>query len=146
VKQLDTKLIRQKAMDYLARREHSRRELEVKLVRKFPDSNELGSVLDALAADGLQSDRRFTGSFIRLRVQNGFGPQRIRAELRQRGISDALIIEQFAEEDVDWFAAAHTLFLKKYAGINLGDPRERAKCMRYLQYKGYDIEHINTLL
>lgn len=145
MKQLDTKLIRQKAMDYLARREHSRRELEVKLVRKFPDSNELGSVLDTLAAEGLQSDRRFTGSFIRLRVQGGFGPQRIRAELRQRGICDALIIEQFAEQDVDWFAAAHALFLKKYAGMVFDDPRQRSKCIRYLQYKGYDLEHINAL-
>ncbi len=145
MKQFDTKLIRQKAMDYLARREHSRRELEVKLVRKFPDSNELGSVLDTLAAEGLQSDRRFTGSFIRLRVQGGFGPQRIRAELRQRGISDALIIEQLAEQDVDWFAAAHALFQKKYAGMVFDDPRQRSKCIRYLQYKGYDLEHINAL-
>ncbi|WP_320838057.1 regulatory protein RecX [Zhongshania sp.] len=146
MKQIDTKTVRLKAMDYLARREHSRRELALKLARKFPDSDELDRVLDTLAADGLQSDRRFTGSFIRLRVQGGYGPQRIRAELRQRGISDALIVEQFSEQDVDWFAVAEAVFLKKYADVNLDEPRERAKCMRYLQYKGYDLEHINALL
>ena len=61
MKQVDTKTVRLKAMDYLARREHSRRELALKLARKFPDSDELDRVLDTLAADGLQSDRRFTG-------------------------------------------------------------------------------------
>ncbi|GAA4088239.1 recombination regulator RecX [Zhongshania borealis] len=132
-------------MDLLARREHSRRELLIKLSRKFPDAAVIDAVLDKLEADVLQSDSRFASSFFRLRVQGGFGPNRIRAELRQRGISDVLIDQQFSEQIVDWFAAAEALYLKKYVGVNVGDPRERAKCFRYLQYKGYDLEHINAL-
>lgn len=141
-----TKSIRLKAMDYLARREHSRRELELKLVRKFPDSSDIDVVLDVLAAEGLQSDRRFAGSFIRLRVQGGFGPQRIRAELSQRGIGDELINEKIAEQDVNWFAAAEALFAKKYAGIDVQDRKARSKCIRYFQYKGYDFDHIKALV
>ncbi len=139
------KSMRHKAMDLLARREHSRRELVIKLSRKYPEDTGIDAVLDKLAADGLQSDARFAASFFRLRVQGGFGPNRIRAELRQRGISDVLIDQQFSEQIVDWFAAAEALYLKKYVGVNVGDPRERAKCFRYLQYKGYDLEHINAL-
>ena len=132
-------------MDFLARREHSRRELYTKLSRKFPDSPEIEGVLDTLAADGLQSDRRFTASFFRLRIQGGFGPQRIRAELHQRGIDGALINQEFIEQNVDWFVAAEALFVKKYAGLDMSDVKLRAKCIRYLQYKGYEPEQINAL-
>ncbi|MEX1667681.1 regulatory protein RecX [Zhongshania guokunii] len=140
-----SKNIRHKAMDLLARREYSRRELATKLMRKFPDSTEIDSVLDLLEAEGLQSDSRFAGSFFRLRVQGGFGPQRIRAELRQRGIGDELIAQQFSEHEVDWFAAARALFEKKYTGLDTTETKARAKCIRYLHYKGYDAEHINAL-
>ena len=137
--------MRHKAMDFLARREHSRQELAVKLARKFPDNPAVEGVLDGLEADGLQSDSRFAASFFRLRVQGGFGPQRIRAELRQRGINDGLILKEFDEQNVDWFDAIEALFVKKYTGLDMADPKQRAKCIRYLQYKGYESEHIHTL-
>jgi len=140
-----SKKLRYKAMDLLARREHSRSELATKLSQRFPDSTGLEAVLDGLEADGLQSDSRFAGSFFRLRVQGGFGPQRIRAELRQRGIKDDLITQQFTEHEVDWFLAAQVLFAKKYANVDMSEPRLRAKCIRYMQYKGYQAEHISAL-
>tara|TARA_R110001592_G_scaffold6774_12_gene36852 strand:- start:16564 stop:17004 length:441 start_codon:yes stop_codon:yes gene_type:complete len=139
------KNIRFKAMDFLARREYSRQELRLKLFQRFPESADIDQVLDELRLDGLQSDARFADSFFRLRVNAGYGPQYIKAELHQRGIEDTLIAGVFAAQDIDWRVAAKQLFEKKYAGQDISDAKVRAKCMRYMQYKGYSFDHIRGL-
>ncbi len=74
------------ALDLLARREHSRRELERKLgARGFTDEL-IAPTLDALEESGELASARFTASFIRARAAKGQGPARIRAELAERGI------------------------------------------------------------
>ncbi|WP_295871598.1 regulatory protein RecX [uncultured Zhongshania sp.] len=139
------KAIRIKAMDFLARREYSRHELHQKLTQRFPESTEINSVLDQLIADGLQSDSRFADSFMRLRVNAGYGPQYIRAELRQRGVAENVVEDTFSNQDVDWVAAAQQLFEKKYGGQDMSDAKLRAKCQRYMQYKGFAFDHIREL-
>ena len=113
------KNIRLKAMDFLARREYSHKELKQKLFERFPDSAEIEQVLDALTKDGLQSDARFADSFFRLRVNAGYGPNYIRAELGQRGIDEVLVAEVFSEQGVDWGEAARQVFDKKFSGVDL---------------------------
>ena len=132
-------------MDFLARREYSRQELQQKLSQRFPESSEIDQILDELSADGLQADSRFAESFFRLRVNAGYGPQYIRAELRQRGVAEVLITDVFFEQDVDWQDVARQLFEKKYGGEDMSDAKLRAKCMRYMQYKGFAFEHIQGL-
>ena len=140
------KNIRLKAMDFLARREYSRQELHQKLVQRFPDSSDIDLVLDDLVTDGLQSDARFADSFFRLRMSAGYGPNYIRAELRQRGVEELLVAEVFAEHDIDWCAAAKQVFDKKYSGLDMSDVKIRAKCMRYMQYKGFTFDHLKGLV
>ncbi|MBQ0761280.1 MAG: regulatory protein RecX [Zhongshania sp.] len=141
----ERKNIKLKAMDFLARREYSRQELQQKLSQRFPESSEIDQVLDDLIVDGLQADSRFAESFFRLRVNAGYGPQYIRAELRQRGVAEVLITDVFFEQDVDWQDVARQLFEKKYGGEDVSDAKLRAKCMRYMQYKGFAFEHIQGL-
>ena len=141
----ERKNIRLKAMDFLARREYSRQELQQKLSQRFPESSEIDQILDELSADGFQADSRFAESFFRLRVNAGYGPQYIRAELRQRGVAEMLITDVFFEQDVDWQDVARQLFEKKYGGEDMSDAKLRAKCMRYMQYKGFAFEHIQGL-
>ena len=133
-------------MDFLARREYSHKELKQKLFERFPDSAEIEQVLDALTKDGLQSDARFADSFFRLRVNAGYGPNYIRTELRQRGIDEALVAEVFSEQGVDWLEAARQVFDKKFSGVDLSDQKARAKCMRFMQYKGFTFDQIKDLL
>ena len=140
------KNIRLKAMDFLARREYSHKELKQKLFERFSDSTEIEQVLDGLIKDGLQSDARFADSFFRLRVNAGYGPNYIRAELRQRGIDEALVAEVFSEQGVDWIEAARQVFDKKFSGVDLSDQKARAKCMRFMQYKGFTFDQIKDLL
>lgn len=129
--------IRRAAMDLLARREHSRRELRQKLAQRFPDSEHIDSELDRLCSERLQSDARFAESYLHSRAQRLYGPLRIKAELRERGIAEEVIAEVFAAAHIDWLDNLRKLELGKFGCTPPVDWRERAKRLRFLQYRGF---------
>jgi regulatory protein len=137
--------IRYKAMDFLARREHSRKELREKLRKRYDDHILIDEVVDTLVLEGLQSDKRYVESFLRQRVAAGYGPLRLRAELRQRGISENEISLGLSELSGDWLALAETAWQKKF-GVAAVDAREKAKQQRFLAYRGFSNETIQELL
>ena len=75
---IDPNDIRIAAMDFLARREHSRRELRQKLLRRFKAPELIDTQLNRLTEENLQSDSRYAGSFLRQRIHPGapFGNRR----------------------------------------------------------------------
>lgn len=134
------------AMDLLARREHSRRELIEKLKVRGFEGEEVEAYLGRLAERGLQSDQRFAESFIRQRSQNGYGPVRVRQELRQKGIEDSAISLHFESMGIDWYKVAVMAWRKKYNQAPGSDMKLRAKQTRFLQYRGFDFDMINYAL
>jgi regulatory protein len=134
--------IRRAAIDLLARREHSRQELAVKLGRRFDNGDTVAQQLDDLAAAGLQSDRRFCEIFVRSKCQQGQGPQRISQELKQRGVDDALVGKLLWEADIDWLTSLQELYRRKYPDKTVRDQKERARRMRFLQYRGFGFDLI----
>jgi len=134
------------ALGLLARREHSARELSAKLHSRGFVPEVVEAVLARLAAERLQSDERFAEVYLRQRSDKGYGPERIRVELRERGIDDQLIAARFrqaAEEgEIDWCALAATAYTKKYGGRPAEDIKERAKRQRFMQYRGFTHEQI----
>ena len=143
----DNKTIRLKAMDLLARREHSRSELKNKLLSRFSENeSEIDVVLANLSAEGLQCDARFCESYIRVRAERGYGPQRLQQELRQRGVDEALISDALSCCDIDWWQQAEAQLIKKFGEGAPRDYKARAKRMRFLQYKGYSQDQINVTL
>ena len=138
--------IRRAAMDLLARREHSLRELRDKLKRRFPDDDLLIQELERLRDEHLQSDERFAQSFARQRVLRGQGPLRIRQEMRQRGLSDSEIALAMESLEVDWFELAAEVLEKKFGGIPADDMKDKARRMRFMQYRGFSMEHFQDLL
>ncbi len=70
----DPKEARKKAMDYLARREYGHEELVKKLATAGFETTVAADVVVILRSDGLQSDERFTNSFIQSRISLGKGP------------------------------------------------------------------------
>lgn len=134
------------AVGLLARREHSAKELATKLQCKGGAVESVESVLSRLIEERLQSDARYTESYVRQRSGKGYGPLRISAELRERGIDEGLVSSMLrrAEEegDVDWFEMASAAYAKKYGGRPIEDIRERAKRMRFMQYRGFSQEQI----
>lgn len=132
--------LRRRAMDLLARREHSRAELVAKLRNRFAeaDLDAIDSVLDKLAAENLQSDRRFAEEYLRMRMRRGFGWLHIRAELQTRGVADP-IISDLARPDEEWLELAENLVDSRLAGQMDLEPgsREHQRLFRFLQGRGF---------
>lgn len=135
---------RKKAMDYLARREYGRRELIDKLVSAGFEPAITARAVERLGEDGLQDDRRFVENFVQSRISQGKGPVRVHADLRQRGLDAGLVDEVLAEEGPDWFSLARQVRTKKFGGTPPGDFREKARQMRFLQYRGFEQAHIQA--
>jgi regulatory protein len=135
---------RKKAMDYLARREHSRDELCRKMAKAGFDVNVTLDAIEELRKDGLQSDRRFVDAFVLSRISQGKGPTRIRADLRQRGIRDAMIQEVLLETEQDWYALARETRQKKFGRDLPTDFKGKARQMRFLQYRGFESDQVQV--
>ncbi|MEW5781869.1 MAG: recombination regulator RecX [Pseudomonadota bacterium] len=131
-----------RAVRLLARREHTRAELLHKLAAHgTPDEIEM--VLNQLAAAGLQSDVRFTESYLRAKA-NRQGPTRLRQTLRTKGVDEALIEAQMANLP-DELERARDVWAKKFPAppANL---QEWAKQARFLQGRGFSADVIRKLL
>lgn len=86
--------LRDMALRLLGRREHSRRELAHKLEARYPRTEGVESLLDALQAQGVQSDERFARSTVRHRMNRAvYGPRRVYRELIHKGVSAELAAE-----------------------------------------------------
>ncbi len=135
---------RKKAMDLLARREHGFDELCRKLEKTGIDADVAIDAIDELRREGLQSDRRFAESFVQSRINQGKGPARIRADLGERGISGALISGVIQEAGEDWYALARVTRVRKFGAESPSDFKEKARQMRFLQYRGFEPDHIQS--
>jgi regulatory protein len=136
-----TTALRRRAMDYLARREHSRYELQCKLRDKFeiPGDDMIASVLDKLAADNLLSDTRFAESYVRSRISRGYGPLYIRHQLRQRQV-DAALIDQVADYgEQDWADVLADALAKKVAALPQRGSKQWFKLQRFSQSRGFTL-------
>ncbi len=135
-----------KALDLLSRREHSRHELRNKLLLRDFTAEIIEVVLTKLVEHQWQSDQRFAESYVHARKQRMFGPIRLRQELSERGVSDDIINGLLSENDDDWIGLANSLRIKRFGDVMPADFKERAKQMRFLQYRGFTTEQIKHIL
>lgn len=129
--------IRRTALDLLARREHSYAELLRKLRQRGAELSMIEVELDRLQQDDLLSDARFCEAYVHARSQRGYGPQRLREELRQRGVSERLIEQELHNGERDWAALAQAAFAKRFPEGVATDIKERARQQRFMQYRGF---------
>jgi regulatory protein len=139
---------RERALALLARRAHSRAELERKLLRAgFPPAS-IRPALDALAAARLVDDRLFAEQLLaEKRETRAWGTARLRLELRKRGVAreigDELLAGPAADPDAELEraceAASRFLRLRRARRRPPEEPRrERAALGRFLAARGYD--------
>jgi regulatory protein len=132
----------EQAVSYLARREHSALELRRKLDKSGFDTADIELVLTQLQQADLQSDERFAESYVRSRINRGYGKTRIRMELQERGVADELIRDSLQQAEIDWFALAAEVRSKRFGEQNPEDFKSRAKQQRFLQYRGFSHDEI----
>ena len=133
-------------MDFLARREYGQRELVDKLAGKGFEHAAAERAVAQLTEEGLQSDQRFAESLVQSRVNQGKGPVRIRLDLDQRGINAGTIEQALAASATNWGQLARQIRMKKFGGKQAADFKARAKQMRFLQYRGFEPDHIRAAL
>lgn len=137
--------IRKKAMDLLARREHSEQELRQKLKSREYETDAIEEVLQELISDRLLSDERFTEAYVNHRFNAGVGPLKIRHELRQKGVTD-LLSDEFLEPLSDrWDQLMVQQRVRKYGEVIPVGYVERMKQARFLQNRGFSPESVMRL-
>lgn len=134
------------ALEMLARREHSRSELQYKLAKKGCTAELAASVTHELEAQQLLSDERFVESLLQVRRERGYGPVRISREMQDKGI-DAQLIEHYIDAaDPHWLEALKRVRRKKFGDSLPRSYPERARQARFLQYRGFTYDQIKSVL
>lgn len=137
---------RLKALELLARREHSRRELTRKLADRGFDADAAARAVGDMAERGWQDDARFAESLARSRMHAGHGPLRIRAELRLHGIGEDGIEAALAACEVDWNTQAADLLRRRFGTGEAPSRQETARRGAFLQRRGFDLGAIRYAL
>lgn len=90
---LSGRKLRERALDLLSRRDHSKAELSQKLRKKGGEPAEVRELIEEFSRLGYLDDRRFAEHFVRYRAGKAWGRLRYRQELAQRGVDSGIISE-----------------------------------------------------
>ncbi len=134
-----------KALDLLSRREHSRKELYLKLTKRFESKENINLTLDRLEENNLLSDSRFAEEYVLARRRKGFGPIKISMELQNKGVNKSLIFNEIQRFD-DWVSLARKSFKKKFPNGPSSDLKELQKQKNFLVNKGFSFNEIESVL
>mgnify|MGYP002632052802 CR=1 FL=1 len=127
--------LRHRALQYLARREYTHAELHAKLLPHAAESEAVDALLKDLVSSGWLSDERALEQIVRVRSSR-FGTLRVAYELRQKGLSEALINSVLPQLKSGELTAARAVWQKKFTALPQ-DQKEKAKQMRFLQSRGF---------
>lgn len=133
--------LRARALRLLARREHTRQELDRKLSPHAASSEDLKGLLAGLKQKNQLSEERFAEERAR-RLSRKYGAARIRQDLKAKGVSDELIERVSPADELE---RARAILERKYR-VPASSREERAKRMRFLQSRGFASEIIFKLL
>jgi regulatory protein len=142
--------VKGRALRLLARREHSRAELERKLAPHVEDrpeasaAEQIRAALDDLAARGLLSDQR-TAESVLLSQGRRHGRRRLEQTLRAKGLDPELVTASLAQAAPTELERARAIWRRRF-GAAPTDPVERARQMRFLAGRGFDADVIRRVV
>ena len=137
-------LIYNKALDILSRREHSTKELVIKLEKKFTSNTDILLTVSKLKKNNLLNDIRFTESYVAARKRKGFGPKKIEFELISKGIKDSDISYVLSEE-TGWCELAKKAFNKKFKNGPSNEINQKLKQKNFLKNRGFTFKEIESV-
>jgi regulatory protein len=104
------------------------------------------AVVARLEGEHLLSEERFVESLVQARRGRGYGPLRIREELRGKSIADEAVERWLDVNGGEWLEILERVRRKKF-GVRIPKTySERAKQARFLQYRGFTAEQIQRVL
>jgi len=131
-------------MRFLARREHSRAQLQRKLSFLASEGEDVEALLDDLARRGWLSDARFAEQTIRSKSRR-FGPLKLTHELRSKGVEDETVSAAFRAAGAEGIASIEAVWRSRFANAPVNE-RERARQVRFLQGRGFALDGILRFL
>ena len=135
--------LRERALNLLARREHSRAELARKLAPHVEDED-LDGLLDDLEREKLLSNARYAEMLAHAR-SGRHGSLRLKADLRDKGVPAEVMESTLAEAREQDLDAARAVWLKKF-GEAPRDAAERVKQMRFLAGRGFPLDVVRRVV
>lgn len=135
--------LRARALQLLARRDHARAELRQKLLAHGEEES-IDALLDDFTARGWLSDERFAEQWTHQRSQR-YGAQRLKQELRLKGVADdtiATTLEELADSEA---ARARAVWARKFGQLP-ADAKERARQARFLASRGFALDLVYQIL
>lgn len=136
-------LERQKALELLSRRPHSRRELKDKLLRRGVSEEDAEDCVQWLSDHGFLDDEEYAGAVARHYAAKGYGAGRLRSELQRRGIDRELAADTLS--DLPDNAGKIDAFLaRKLTDVN--DREAVRKVSAALFRRGFSWEEIRAAL
>jgi len=134
--------LRARALRLLARREHTRQELECKLTPHAGSAEELQGLIAGLKQKNQLSEERYAEARAR-QLARKYGAARIRQDLKAKGVSEELISRFSSSSDELQKAKG---ILERKSRTPAATREERARRMRFLQSRGFSSKIIFSLL
>jgi len=132
------------ALDYL-KRPHSEKELRDKLTQRGCSPENIETVTALCIDYGFVNDREYAGMIVRHYTAGGYGPGRIRMELKRRGVPPELW-EEALEDIPDNTDTIDRLLTARLRGKDFSDRKERDKAANALFRKGYSWDDIRSAM
>ena len=143
-----------RALRHLARREHSRAELERKLAAQVlrgvasdeaaPLLEQIRRMLDELAERGLLSDARAAESVLTSQ-QRRYGSRRIKQALLAKGLAPDLVAATLQQSRATELERARAVWRRRF-GAPAPDAAGRARQARFLAARGFDADIVYRLV
>ena len=140
-----------RALNLLAFRARSARELGRRLAEKGASPATVEKVIDKLRDVGLIDDADFARQVARSKVSGGASKRRLHQELFKRGVArdvaDAVVTEVLEQENVDQVAIAERVARKRLPSLASADAQSRRRRLyAFLARRGHDSETIRTVM
>jgi len=142
--------VKNKAVSYLARREHSVYELKVKLETKGYSGPIVNQALEELIEDDYLNESRYVEMMLRHHFQRGNGPNKIRHLMRQNKVANSMVQKFFQDFDGDWQQSAKQARVKRFGEAPLPKGRseylkEKSRQISFLLGRGFEQSDIETV-
>lgn len=136
--------LKAQAVRLLARREYARADLEQRLLAKGAARDQVAAVLDELSTQGLLSNERFAHALV-AQKSGSYSRRSIRGELKRKGVSGEAIDGALGDATIEDEAALLALWQRRFGTMPAND-REKARQVRFLQSRGFELSAILKLL
>ena len=143
-KSAKTSSTKAKAVNMIASRPLSKKELQKRLIQKGSGEEDAQAAVEWLTDLGAVNDEHYAAALVRHYSQRGYGPMRIRDEMHRRGVPRELW-DAALEERSDSREVLDALIQKKCKG-DLDDPKERKRLCDALMRRGFSWGEVKAAL